>query len=239
MIIKFIITLLAFVWSTLFTFSALILGFITFNRRLPLFLMRTVWAPVYLLLTGIRYKVDYNGVNLDPNKNYVFFANHRSFIDIPVINVVVKRNLYFVLKEELRWTYVIGWFAQYTEMIFVDRSNKVKSAESLKNAGLKVNKGKNVLIFPEGTRSKTADMLALKRGGFEIAHSAGVEIVPIIISGTEKAKPKGQYLFQPAKVYVKLLKPMSLNNKDLSYSEVRRSLGDLMNSEVKKLDKKA
>lgn len=217
-IFSLITSLLAYLWSIIFVFISLILTLITFNRKLPLVLFRKLWAPVFTKITFINIDVEKSTL-IDKNKTYVFTSNHQSFMDIPVICQTIDTDFYFILKKELKKVPFIGWFASLTEMIYVERNKPDQANISIKKAGEKVKAGKNILIFPEGTRSETGRINKFKRGGFTIAQEAEVEIVPIAIEGSRLAQPKNSFFINPSKVKIKYGNPISV--KGYSLEELR------------------
>ena len=66
-------------------------------------------------------------------------------------------------------------------MIFVDRSNKEKAIKSMNEAGEAINRGRNIVTFPEGTRSKDGNIGTFKKGTFHIASQSNIPILPIAI----------------------------------------------------------
>ena len=217
-IFSLITSLLAYLWSIIFVFISLILALITFNRRLPLVLFRKLWAPVFTKITFINIDVEKSAL-IDKNKTYVFTSNHQSFMDVPVICQTIDTDFYFILKKELKKIPFIGWFASLTDMIYVERNKPDQANLSIKKAGVKVKNGKNILIFPEGTRSETGRINKFKRGGFTIAQEAEVEIIPIAIEGTRLAQPKNSFFINPSKVKIKYGAPISV--KEYSLEELR------------------
>lgn len=143
-----------------------------------------MWAPGILWICGIRLKVS-GGNQLSETSSYVFVANHQSYLDIPVLFRAIPVNLYFVAKKELKKIPFLGWYMMATGMIFIDRTNRSKSIESLKKAARLISKGKSVIMFPEGTRSKDGFLADFKKGPFMLASQADVDIIPVGISEPE------------------------------------------------------
>ena len=142
---------------------------------------RTMWAPFVLWSCGIKLVV--KGLeNIDPAQPYVLVSNHQSYLDIPVLFRAVTINLYFVAKKELKKIPFLGWYMMATGMIFIDRSNRAKSIASLQRAAKLIQKGKSVIMFPEGTRSKDGYLADFKKGPFMLARQAEVHVLPVGIS---------------------------------------------------------
>ncbi len=201
---------------------------LTLNRRIPVIMARTCFAPGILWGCGVKLKVE-GRENLNPANPYVFVSNHLSYLDIPVLFGALPVNLYFVAKKELKWVPFIGWYMFATGMIFIDRTNRAKAIESLSRAGKLVKGGKNVLMFPEGTRSRHGEVSTFKKGPFMLAAQAGVEVVPVAIDGTDEVLKAGTFRIQPREVIVRIGKPLSPGKHDINafVEEVRERVVEL------------
>ncbi len=170
---------------------------------------RTMFSPG--ILWGCGVKLDVKGAeNLSSKESYVFVSNHLSYLDIPALFRAIPHNLHFVAKKEIKWVPFIGWYMYATGMIFVDRSNRQKAIASLDRAGKLIKKGKDVLMFPEGTRSKTGKLGEFKKGPFMLATKADIAVVPVAILGTEKVLPAGKFTLSSGPVSVLIGKPMRM-----------------------------
>ena len=147
-------------------------------------------------------------MNVDPSATSIYISNHQSFLDIPATFGAIPVNLHFVAKQEIRKMPFIGWYMMATGMIFIDRSNREKSMQSLKKAGELIRKGKNVIMFPEGTRSRTGEIRRFKKGGFLLARESGVALVPVYVKNTGNVWPANKFLFIPGKIEVRIGKPI-------------------------------
>lgn len=175
------------IWSILMISASLVVLLCTWNSRIPVMMARTLWSRGVLWCCGVRLDID--GVaHVDSRQPYVFVANHQSFLDIPLLFRSIPTNLHFVAKKELKKIPFLGWYMMATGMIFIDRSNRVKSIESLKRAAKLVARGKSVIMFPEGTRSLDGRLATFKKGPFMLALDAKVPIIPVGLS-----IPEGRY----------------------------------------------
>ena len=174
---------------------------------------RKMHGPCILWASGIKLVV--NGKdNFPHDKPFIFASNHQSHLDIPTLFTSIPVNLHFIAKKELKWVPFIGWFLAATGMIFIDRSNKMKAIQSLDKAGQIIAKGKNVIVFPEGTRMVDGNIGAFKKGSFMLAQKAGVSIVPVAIDGTEKVLPPNTLVLKPHKVTVSIGQPIAPPTSD-------------------------
>ena len=201
-------------WVVLMISSSLMIRYIFFNLKVPVWMARTMFSPVVMWACGARMSTS-GKENLDPTKPYIFVSNHKSYLDIPTLFQTIPHNLHFIAKKEVRWIPFIGWYMMGTGMIFVDRSNKAKARVSLEKAAKLIKKGKDVLMFPEGTRSKDGKLMDFKGGAFKLAKAAGVDIVPVAIKGTEVVLPPGTFFIKPHPVEVVIGKPISSNDNEV------------------------
>lgn len=169
---------------------------------------RYIWAPLLLGIVGGRVKVLNNG-NLPKDQYFIIAANHQSHYDIVVLFRALSFPLYFIAKKELKKVPFLGWSIAVLDMIFIDRSNKIKAMESMKEAGRLIKNGKNVVAFPEGTRSKDGEIGMFRKGTFVIAQTGEINIVPIAIRGTINFHRSGKFGFRPGVAYVNIGKPIS------------------------------
>ncbi|MFC2166991.1 lysophospholipid acyltransferase family protein [Acidobacteriota bacterium] len=131
---------------------------------------------------------------LDKKKTYVFMPNHISFLDGPLMFLIIPRYMRVIFKKEILRIPIIGWAMKIAEFIPVDRKGIQGGRKSVERATqLILKKGYDFLIFPEGTRSLDGTMKPLKRGGFFLAINSQTDIVPVSIQGTFEIMPKGQF----------------------------------------------
>lgn len=140
---------------------------------------------------------------VDPSRNYVYMANHLSFLDGPLLFYVIPGKVRVILKKSVFRIPVVGPGMRFVGFIPVDRKRASGGKRSIDEAArLMKERGYSFLIFPEGTRSRTGELQPFKRGGFFLALAAGVPIVPVTISGTFELMPRGQLFPAPGKVKV-------------------------------------
>lgn len=141
------------------------------------------WGPGLLWLVGAKLKV-IGLENFQPNKHAIYISNHQSHFDIPAITTALPLPLYFIAKKELKHIPIFGWGMWAIGMVFVDRDNREKARKSMEKAIQTISKGKSILSFPEGTRSKLGEIQAFKKGSFHLAKAGLLELVPVAVSGT-------------------------------------------------------
>ncbi len=142
-----------------------------------------IWGKFCCYIFFVNVKV--TGLeNLDKKQSYIFTANHQSVFDILAVYGWLPYIFKWLLKIELRKVPFLGAACQAAGHIFVDRSNPVAASQSLHKAVDQLKNGISVVIFPEGTRTKTGKIGKFKRGAFLMALELKLPIVPITISGS-------------------------------------------------------
>ena len=190
---------------------ALLAGLLDRSHKVYFILTKVFSAPV-LEMAGIRVKIT-GKENVVPKTPYVFVSNHVSLFDIPVLQRYVPNDFSFVFKKEIAWVPLFGWQMQLGPHIIVDRQNPEKAMKSIENAKkMLIHRKISVLLFPEGTRSKTAEMLPFKRGAFHLAAQVGFPIIPITICGTKNLFQKKPFRINSGDVIVEFGKPIAAEN---------------------------
>lgn len=196
-------------WTTVLFTPCLIGMILTRSTSHSMWWVQKVWAPVLLWAGGAKLQVQ--GVeNLPKGQSVILVCNHQSTLDIPAIFRAVPIDFRFVSKRSLKYVPVMGWYMVLARFVFIDRGNKKSAIESLEQAGAKVRGGVSVVLFPEGTRSDTGEILPFKKGPFALAVKAGVPVVPITIEGTRMIMPKNSWdvVYAAAPVKVMIGKPI-------------------------------
>jgi len=143
----------------------------------------------------------------DPRRPYVVVSNHESFADILLISHL-PWEMKWLSKAELFKVPVLGWLMRLAGDVPVRRGEGRSAVEALQRCRVVLKQRVSVMIFPEGTRSPTADMLPFKDGAFRLAIDSGVPILPLAVSGTGTALPKHGWLFGRSKAEVRVLEPI-------------------------------
>jgi len=166
-----------------------------------------LWARLLLKIAHIPVAVE--GLeHLVPGQTYVFAANHRSQFDIFVLQATLPGEFGWVAKKSLFQIPVFGQAMNTLGNIAIDRSNLQAAIKSLNQAAALVQAGRSLIIFPEGTRATSRELLPFKKGVFIMALKAGRPIVPISISGTLAIQPRGSLHLRPGPVKVVISPPI-------------------------------
>jgi 1-acyl-sn-glycerol-3-phosphate acyltransferase len=191
-----------------FIVAGLIILLTPFDRRGALGRkLAGLWAKVLLRIMHVPVGVE--GLeHLIPGQTYVFAANHRSQFDIFVLLAILPGDFGWVAKKSLFQIPIFGQAMSRLGNISIDRNNLQEAVKSLNQAAALVQGGRSVIIFPEGTRATSRELLPFKKGVFIMALKAGQPIVPISINGTLAIQPRASLYLQPGPVKVFISPPI-------------------------------
>ncbi|MEZ5294097.1 MAG: lysophospholipid acyltransferase family protein [Vicinamibacterales bacterium] len=187
-------------------------------------------VAIALGVAGIRSRV---AGRRPTGRAVVFCANHQSNVDPPVLYRVLHPRLHILFKAELRKLPVLGLVMETGGFVPVDRDSRERSLGSIERAAASIREGNSFLIFPEGTRSRTDQLLPFKKGGFIMAIKAQAPIVPVAITGGRAAMQKGSPIVRPVTVSVRIGDPidtagLTLDDRDDLIVRVRSAIETLL-----------
>jgi len=137
----------------------------------------------------------------------VYACNHSSNVEPPAVFLALRSlhpGLKVLYKAEMRRLPILVWVFDVAGFVPVERGNREQSFGAVDRAAAGLRQGHSFVIFPEGTRSRTGDLLPFKKGGFVMAIKAQVPVVPVAVSGGHAAMRKGSALIWPTTVTVRL-----------------------------------
>src|SRR5215210_5868227 len=143
----------------------------------------------------------------NPRRPYVVVSNHESFSDILLVSHL-PWEMKWLSKAELFRIPVLGWMMWLAGDIPVRRGFGPSAAEAMARCRETLRRRVSVMIFPEGTRSTTADLLPFKDGAFRLAIEAGVPLLPLVVHGTSTALRKHDWRFGRSAAVVRVLEPV-------------------------------
>lgn len=141
------------------------------------------WGYAWYFLVGIRHKNLYE-VPHDTSRQYIFVANHISYMDIPPVVMAMNQPVRILAKYEMSKVPVFG-FIYKSAAIMVDRRDAIKRARSIHQMKNFINKKISIFIFPEGTFNETgAPLKEFFDGAFRIAIETETPVKPVLFIDT-------------------------------------------------------
>ncbi len=189
-----------------------------------------IWAKVLSILFIFPARIR-NKHFIDPNKTYVFVANHQSQLDIPVYALGCKNTIRFLAKAELTKIPLMGYIIRnlYLTVNRTDRADRNKSIDVMRKS---LESGISVFLCPEGTRNKYEDpaLLEFKDGAFRLAIATKTPIAAFtILNSGRKLSPLHPIALAPGPIYAVWDKPidtshMTINDVPLLKEQIRASM---------------
>lgn len=166
-----------------------------------------MWSWLILKTSGIRVRVE--GLeNVNPAVTAIYCSNHASAMDIPILFVYLPLQFRFLAKRSLFHLPFLGWHLRRSGHISVDRMRPHEALKGFDRAAQRIREGRSVITFPEGTRSRTSEMLPFKGGSFYLAILAQVPVVPITLNGTRDVLVPDTYHVRSGQTEMIIHKPI-------------------------------
>ncbi|MES2124472.1 MAG: lysophospholipid acyltransferase family protein [Gemmatimonadota bacterium] len=171
------------------------------------------WIGLWTTWLTPRWKFGVRGTPpANPRLPYIVVANHESFSDILLL-CHLPWEMKWLSKVELMRIPVLGWTMWMANDIPVKRGRAASAREAIAACRTRLAQHCSVMMFPEGTRSLTEELLPFKDGAFRLAIDAGVPVLPLAIHGTRDAIAKHDWRINPATAIVQILEPVSSEGK--------------------------
>ena len=177
-------------------------------------------------------KVEIVGLDrFDNQGTYIYMCNHVSNIDPPIVIPAIPKRTSVLVKKEVFRIPVLATAMRLGQLVPVDRTDRDSAISSLKKAQDVLASGVNMTVFPEGTRSKTGDLLPFKKGPFYMALESDVSVVPMTVLGTREIWPKGRFAIKPGiatVVFHSPIDPKQYPERDALVDAVRKAIASVM-----------
>lgn len=166
------------------------------------------WSRTMLRIMAVEVK--YEGLeHLEGRRMRVSTFNHTSLIDAMLIPTMYPTGGVAAIKREVLLMPFVGLAVWAMGFLLIDRGRTAKARCVLDRAAKRMAKEQlTVFIAPEGTRSKTNELLPFKKGAFHLAVATGAPIVPIVILGANEVYPMNRLVAQPGTVHIRVLPPI-------------------------------
>lgn len=217
MIIAAIRSVVTYIALSIYVFVTGVIGMVlaaAFGWTSILYIFGHGGVRLGLALAGIKYRVADAG-RLPLDRAAVYCANHQSNVDPPVLFTALHPRMHILFKAEINQIPILARAFRMGGFIAVDRRNREAALRSIEAGAAAIRAGHSFLIFPEGTRSKTDELLPFKKGGFVMALKAQAPIVPIAIQGGRDAMRRGSRIVRPATVSIRVGEPVETAGLDV------------------------
>ncbi len=166
------------------------------------------WGRVLTWLVPV--KVEIEGLEqIDPQHSYVVVANHQSQMDIPVVYGYSGLDLRWVAKAEVGRIPFVAAGCRAIGHVFIDRSNPEQARTAINRAVERLKPGTGLMFFPEGTRSRSGDLLPFKKGAFRVAIDQQMPVLPLTVIGSRDILPADSLHLRPGRVRLRVHEPIS------------------------------
>lgn len=179
-----------------------------------------IWSRMVCALLFVRIKVT-GREKIKTNQSYIFVANHQGAFDIWAIYGYLNHNFKWLMKKSLEKIVFVGYACKRSGHVFVDSNSLQSIKHTISEASSKLKDGMSLVIFPEGTRSKSGEMGSFKRGAFLLAAEFKLPVVPLTIDGAYDIMPRTTYFPSPGVIRLVIHEPIfptdkGFNTKQLS-----------------------
>jgi len=204
-IVFYIIAVLSFIIGTLLTIP---FALITKEHHKPFQFSARWWSKFLMFASGAKVKIT-GLANIPKNEALIFASNHQGAFDILIHLAYLPRYFRFIAKAELFRIPVFGWYMSMAGYVPIEREVSTSAHRTIGGVSDALRKGDCVLIFPEGTRSKTGELLPFKRGSLMAAFQSGATVIPVAISGSYRMMPKKTFLINRVPIRISFGEPIS------------------------------
>ena len=189
-----------------------------------------------MLKSLFKFKV-YGAENVPLNGGALFMSNHASHADPVFLGAAARGNLHYMARSTLFKPAPVGWFLMKLNAFPIHLGTPDRKA--IRQALKLLEEENYLLIFPEGTRSVDGTLGKPQAGVGLIAHKATKPVIPIFLSGTQNALPRGSMMLRPAKVTLHFGKPIDMDRyrSEKASRELYEMIGEEVMSKIAELQK--
>ena len=163
----------------------------------------------------------------------MYLINHQSDLDIGILETISKKDLSWVAKKELFDVPFFGLAMSMPEDIPIERKSKTSLIRLLKNAKDRLNKGRVITMFPEGTRSRDGKMLPFKSGAKVVADKYQLRVQPIVLIQTAKYYDIKRFYYSPGTITVVFMDSFIADKKNDNWlNELRIKMQKVYDDEL-------
>lgn len=201
-------TVAAYIFCSVYTLAlgtpGLILA-ILFRKPMILYVLAIGAVRTALAIVGIKYVVE-GKEHIATDRATIYCVNHVSNLEPPVLFLVLRElfpRFHILYKASLHRLPVLGWGFDFVGFVPIERGNREQSAKAIDQAAQLIRRGGSFMVFPEGTRSRSGELLPFKKGAFTLAIRAQAPIVPVAITGAREAMLPGNPIIRPVTIRIR------------------------------------
>ncbi len=230
----FVLGVVVLIWTPMVAVTLLVTYPFDKGRYAPGYLFRKLTVVHQVLNPLWTFRTSGNIIT-DPRRPYVMVANHQSFVDILLISHL-PWEMKWLSKESILRIPFVGWMMRMAGDIRLVRGQKDSIVAAMASCRDRIDKKVSVMIFPEGTRSKTGEVKEFKDGAFRLAIETGCPILPMVVNGADTALVKGDWRLGVSDAEVRVLDPISTEGMTLAdVPELRERVRSIIIAELAKM----
>ena len=185
------------------------------------------WSRQILRAAGTPVRVE--GMERIPDGPVVYASNHSSMFDIWALAATLPGSVRMLAKQELANIPLLGRAMVTAGHVMIDRPHPRRALAAYERAAEVIRSGVSALVFPEGTRSRTGQLLPFKNAPFGLAIAAQVPVVPLYVRNTFEIMPKGRFFLRPRPIRIVIGDPIATAGMTL---ERRQELRDRVHAAI-------
>lgn len=194
-----------------------------------------IWSRIVCWLACV--KVEVRGrENIDKKTSYIFVSNHQGAFDIWAIYGYLNHNFKWLMKKSLEKIIFVGFACKRSGHVFVDSNSLQSIKQTIDHARGQLKDGMSLVIFPEGTRTKTGRLGDFKRGAFMLAGEFSLPVVPLSIQGAYDIMPKDSYFPNPGKIILTIHPPIYPGERGFNTRTLLSQCHEIIKSDLEPSD---
>jgi len=195
---------------------------------MPIMIYKTLFFPLYKLYFSLKV----SGSENFPKQPCIIAPSHQSMIDGFILAAAlpydVLKKTFFLAFEMVFGTKIMRPIVQNSQTILIDVNKDLKI--SMQKSTVPLKNGQNLVVFPEGARSRDRELLEFKKFFAILSVELNIPVVPVVLDGTFEVMPAGKLFPRPSPVIIKYLEP--IYPKGLSYDDLAAKVKEAIHEEM-------
>lgn len=194
----YLVLVISTIW---FSLRAVVAGLLGVRSRTHYDGIARGWSRSLLSAAGTPVVIE-GAEGVPRDRSVVYASNHSSLFDIPALFAYLPGSVRFVAKQELARIPLFGQAMIAAGNVVIDRANVRHAAAAYERAAQTMRGGISAIVFPEGTRSRTGELLPFKAMPFMLAIAAQAPLVPVYVHNTFEIYPKSAWRLRPRPIRI-------------------------------------